>query len=354
MKHVDILMRQAVSDNVFPGAALLVSKEDSILFFEAYGKANVFSQVPMTRDTMLDLASLTKPLSTTLAIMKLVQKGLLSLEQNLGCLLPGFEDTDKKAVNIINLLVHNSGLPDYRPYYKKLCGLPFIDRKKALYNMLLRESMVYATGRKVIYSDIGFMILRQVVEYLSEKPLDVFVYDEIYRPLGLEDLFYVTLSSSSPKKVFAATEVCEWRGTLVEGVVHDENSYVMGGVEGHSGLFGTADNIFRLLYELLQNFYLKPGSGVFDTNLVSFFLKSHKGSPRAVGFDTPSAVNSSSGSLFSKKSVGHLGFTGTSFWMDLENSIIVVLLTNRVHPSRANIRIRAFRPVLHDAVMKNI
>ncbi len=348
--QINDLMRKGVKDKVFPGGVLLVSKNDSIVFFEAYGYANIFSKRIMTKNTVFDLASLTKPLATTLAVMKLIQQGKLDLEQNLGTVLPEFRNTNKKQIAIRNLLCHNSGLPDYRPYYIELLKIPYNFRKKALRNFLINEPLIHPIGKNVLYSDLGFMVLEWIVEKVSGRSLDYFVIQDIYRPLGLEHLFFVNLNSESYMDCFAATELCPWRKILLDGLVHDDNAYVVGGIAGHAGLFGTAMDVKVLLSSLLFAFH--EHSHDFKKELINKFFERQQGSDRALGFDTPSLSDSSCGSLFSKRSIGHLGFTGTSFWMDLDQSIIVILLTNRVHPSRDNNKIKKFRPILHDTVME--
>ena len=328
MAGVDALMRQAVSKRVFPGAVLLVSKEGSIVCHNAYGFADLFSRRSMTTETIFDLASLTKPLATALAVVILIQQGDLGTEQELGDILPAFKKDQKSTIKVRHLLYHNSGLADYRPYYKEIAHLPTEKRKQALRNLLVIEPLIYPIGTKVVYSDLGFMILEWMVEHVSGKRLDRFVSEMIYDPLGLDNLFFVDLNVKKPRGVFAATEQCPWRKILLAGQVHDENAYVVGGVQGHAGLFGTAAAVHRLVDKLLSAYQgIHPGS-LFQ--------------------------NSSAGRYFSANSVGHLGFTGTSFWMDLDRFIIVIMLTNRVHPTRANMAIKAFRPELHDAVMKSL
>jgi CubicO group peptidase (beta-lactamase class C family) len=354
MKEVNSLMRHAISERVFPGGVLLVSKEDSIIFFEPYGYADIFSKTIMTRDTVFDLASLTKPLATTLAVIKLIQQDKLDLEQTIGSILPQFKKTDKKQIRIKHLLYHNSGFPDYRPYYKKLCKLPSNIRKTALRDLLVKEPLLHPIGKRVLYSDLGFMILGWVVENVSEMRLDRFVDEEIYRPLGLENLFFVDLESAPRERKFASTELCPWRNILLNGAVHDDNAYVVGGIEGHAGLFGTAGDVNILLTELLSVYYGCSSTCLFQKDLLHNFFERQKNTDRTLGFDTPSLRGSSSGKYFSKRSVGHLGFTGTSFWMDTDSSVIVMLLTNRVHPTRDNNKIKAFRPKLHDTIMDNI
>ncbi len=226
---------------------------------------------------------------------------------------------------------------------------------------LIKEPMIYPTGKKVLYSDLGFMILCRVVENLTGMRLDHLVDETVYRPLGMTDLFFLSTDPSNGNLVehkerfeFAATEQCPWRNRVLEGAVHDDNAYVVGGIDGHAGLFGTAGGVHALLTELLAAYHGYSGNDIFQSDHVQFFLKERYGSERALGFDKPSMPDSSSGKYFSKNTVGHLGFTGTSFWMDLDRKIIVILLTNRVHPTRENEKIKDFRPKIHDAVMNCI
>lgn len=359
MEKIDSAMTAGISENVFPGAVLLVSVKSKICFFEAYGSANRLSGKKMTRNTVFDLASLTKPLATTLAVMKLVQEGRLEIEDRLAAVLPQCSNTEKEDIRIINLLLHDSGLSDYRPYYLSLCDLPCDKRERALMDLLVKEPLLCRPGENVLYSDLGYMFLRRVIETVSGFRLDRFVYDNIYGPLGLENLFFVDLDYKESKgkdinRSFAATEICSWRNILLEGVVHDENAYVMGGIEGHAGLFGTAGDAHILLSELLFSFHGMSKRDVIDGKLANHFLRRRERADRALGFDAPSLIGSSSGIHFSRNSVGHLGFTGTSFWMDLDKAVIVILFTNRVHPLRENVKIKEFRPALHDIVMESL
>ncbi|MFO7666196.1 MAG: serine hydrolase [Desulfobacterales bacterium] len=356
MEQVEKLMERAVEENIFPGGVLLVSVKGSVVFYNAFGFANIISHERMIKDTVFDLASLTKPLATTIAVMKLVQEGRLETYSSLGSILPQFRNTEKELIEISNLLCHNSGFPDYRPYYLIMKDIPQYKRRDALRDMLVKEPLISKPGKNALYSDLGFMALRWVVETVSGQRLDCFVADEIYEPLSLKNLFFVDLNPEYKKRktgnrIFAATEICPWRNELIEGVVHDENAYAAGGIEGHAGLFGTAQDVNFLLTKLLFTFHGISDDSLFATELVKTFFNRQEGTDWALGFDTPSLAGSSCGRYFSPKSVGHLGFTGTSFWMDIDRFVTVVLLTNRVHPSRDNVKIKEFRPVLHDAVM---
>lgn len=355
MPEVDRLMRKAVGDGVFPGAVLLVGRGENVLFRSAYGDANRFTGEPMTPDTVFDLASLTKPLATTLAVMRLHQQGRLDVGQLLASVLPAFKGSDKGGVTIAQLLSHTSGLPDYRPFYLELAACPVSDRKNALRARLMQEPLLCAPGERMLYSDLDFMILEWVVENVSGRRLDRFVAEDVHAPLGAADaLFFIDLNLSRPPGRFAATEQCPWRGRLIEAEVHDENAHALGGVAGHAGLFGTAEGVHRALSELLNAYHREEGGRLFDCRTVHRFFQRVPGTDKALGFDMPAPVAPSCGRFFPSTGIGHLGFTGTSFWVYVEQSVSVILLTNRVHPDRANIAIRSFRPVIHDAVMEAV
>lgn len=361
VNQIHKLMKKGISDNVFPGGVLLVAVSGCIKFFKSYGYADIFSKQKMTTDTRFDLASLTKPLATTLAVMKLVQEGRLNLDDKLGVLIKEFGATDKKDISIRQLLHHNSGLPDYIPYYKETGMDSYKEDQKILRKLLLKTSLHSPIGKIELYSDVGFMILNWVVERISGISLNQYVEKHIYDPMGIDTkkgLFFVDLNSVDPvkkkKRCFAATEYCPLRKVVLNGVVHDENAYAAGGVEGHAGLFGNAESVYAVLSALMDGYHTVEKEIIFPKRMLTLFLKCEKNNKRPLGFDSPSPANSSAGQYFSKESVGHLGFTGTSFWMDLERKIIVILLTNRIHPSRENLKIRDFRPILHDVVMENM
>jgi CubicO group peptidase (beta-lactamase class C family) len=355
MPEVDRLMRRALADEVFPGAVLLAGRGEHVLIHAAYGVANRFTGQPMTTATFFDLASLTKPLATTLAVMRLYQQAQLDPEQHLASVLPAFDGSDKSRVTIAQLLSHTSGLPDYRLFYQELAAQPAPERKALLRTWLVQEPLLCAPGERMLYSDLDFMILEWVVEIVSGRRLDRLVAEEIYAPLAAADtLFFIDLSRAPAVGRFAATEQCAWRGRLIEAEVHDENAHALGGVAGHAGLFGTAEGVHRALAELLNAYHRQDGGRLFDRRTVHRFFQRVPGTDKALGFDMPAPVNPSCGKFFPPTSIGHLGFTGTSFWVHIEQSVVVILLTNRVHPDRSNIAIRGFRPVIHDAVMSAI
>jgi len=357
MESVDAGMKKAVEEGVFPGGVLLVSCKGHILFHEAYGQADLYTGRSVTKNKVFDLASLTKPLATTLAVMKLEEQCKLHLGQAIGEIIDGFHNRSTAAITVRQLLDHTSGLADYRPYFEQLRVLTEPERRKQFRELLLREELVNPIGTQTLYSDIGFMILNWIVETVSGERLDRLVQNEIYAPYGIQDLFFVDLmrqKGHESSRQFAATENCPWRKKVITGEVHDDNAFTVGGIDGHAGLFGTADAVGRLLTALQELFHGYREDGILTAETVLRYLTRQKEGARVLGFDTPSPVDSSCGHYFSRKTVGHLGFTGTSFWMDLDQEVNVILLTNRIHPSRKNVRIREFRPIIHDIIMKNI
>ncbi len=355
LKQPHRLMQQAVSDGVFPGAVLLVEQGGAVRHFEAYGLADSESGELATTDTVFDLASLTKPLATTLCVMKLMADNHFSLETRLGELLPETRGTDKVDLSIEQLLRHTSGLPAYRPFFKSLAGISFSRARSLLTELLLQEPLADRPGVRTAYSDLGFMALRMVIEAVSNKRMDAFLYTDIYRPLGIEKLFYIDLETDAAVAgSVAATSRCPWRGRMIKGEVEDENAWAVGGIDGHAGLFGTAGELRSILAVLTAVYHGRGRTDLFPRALVRQFLRVDGKSQRTPGFDIPSPFDSSAGKYFSKSTVGHLGYTGTSFWMDLSAGVIIILLTNRVHPSRKNERIREFRPFIHDSILVSL
>ncbi len=347
-------MAAGIDSGVFPGAVLLAARGEEILIHRAFGVTDIFSCAEVTADTAFDLASLTKPLATAAAVMVLAAGGALTLDAPLAGVLPEFRHTEKAGVSIVQLLTHTSGFPAWRPVYRALRRMPQHDRKPALERMLVAMPLVDRPGRRTIYSDLGYMVLAWVVERVSGQAMDAFLDASVYGPLGVGGLFFPGPEYPGPDDSVAATEFCPWRNVLLSGRVHDDNADAAGGVAGHAGLFGTARGVHRLLSCMLAACHGDATPGVLPQDLVRRFFTPWGRSGRTPGFDRPEGPCSSAGRHFSIHSVGHLGFTGTSFWMDVDRRIIVVLLTNRVHPSRSNIGIRAFRPLIHDDVMEMV
>jgi CubicO group peptidase (beta-lactamase class C family) len=257
-------------------------------------------------------------------------------------------------LTIEQLMRHTTGLPAYRPYYRRLRQIRFEKRPACLKKLLQAENLVYPPGQRTEYSDIGFMLLRWAIEEVSRQRLDRYVEQALYRCLEIEALFYNAIGEPRRPYAYAATENCSWREILLKGQVHDDNAFVVGGVDGHAGLFGSVEGVHRLLVCLLQTYLQPKADCFFAPQLVQRLWTPLVRGGFALGFDTPSAGVSSSGRFFSPQSVGHLGFTGTSFWVDPTREVIVVLLTNRVHPDRSDERIQEFRPRIHDHIMQSL
>jgi serine-type D-Ala-D-Ala carboxypeptidase len=349
------LLEKGLTEGVYPGAVLLVASHGQINFIKEVGNLSIIPNVlPMKKDTIFDLASLTKPLATTLAIMRLVDRGQISLDESLSEIIRSYPLKDKKDLTLRSILNHCAGLKDWAPYYLDIMDYKEGERKKALRKRIIEEPLLYPLGMHCLYSDLGFMILEWAIEESSGESLRNFVHKNFYGPLGLRRIFLSKGDLPFEKKEFAATEDCPWRKRVIQGEVHDENAYAAGGYSGHAGLFGTAEEIF-ILADLLREHYLGKRNDFFSPDVVREFFRRQeivKGCTWALGWDTPSSKDSSAGRHISANSVGHLGFSGTSLWMDLDKDITAIFLSNRIHPSRNNVKIKSFRPVLHDLIFR--
>ncbi|NLA74116.1 MAG: beta-lactamase family protein, partial [Deltaproteobacteria bacterium] len=337
-----VLLAALGSEIIFTGAAGLLSTSDP--------------QAAVRIDSIFDLASLTKPFATTLGIMKLVDKGIISLDQPIAELLPSNVPDEKKEITVRLLLCHSSGLIDWRPYYIDLVKHPPEKRKDILREQILTGPLGYPCGKGTRYSDIGFMLLEWIIEFSSGMKMDEFLMDCFYKPLGLNRTFLVNQKAPFSPDEIAATENCPWRKKVIRGEVHDENAYALGGYSGHAGLFGCAEELFILLNMLRGHYYSFRDDFLRPETVQQFFSRqcADPAGTWALGWDTPSPQGSSAGRYFKEKSVGHLGYTGTSVWMDLEQDIMVILLSNRVHPTRENTGIKLYRPMIHDLIQESI
>jgi serine-type D-Ala-D-Ala carboxypeptidase len=363
------LLEAGVSQGVFTAAVALVGLKGKLRW---EGAAGAWSRDPgaaaVTLDTVFDLASLTKPLATTLALMVLAGRGQIDLATPLGEVLPApWLPPDKRPLTLRSLLTHRAGLPAWRPFYQEVLAAPPEARPTLLERLAAAAPLEYPPDTATLYSDLGFMLLKAVVESLSGETLDRFCGEEIYRPLGLQILGFIPLpllaravqptknqKLKTKNRFSAATEPGLIPGRPPGGEVHDENAWAAGGVAGHAGLFGPGREVFRLVASLWQA-YGGEQIGPLAPAAVRHFLAVPPGAHRACGFDTPGRdpAARAAGRYFSPRSVGHLGFTGTSFWLDLETGQMVVLLTNRVHLGREDkTKIAAFRPRFHEAASR--
>jgi serine-type D-Ala-D-Ala carboxypeptidase len=346
---------------VYPGAAAGVAlgppERRKVFLFTAGATGLGKEDQPIDRETCFDLASLTKPLATTLAVLCLIKEGKLGFAETLSSFFGGATPPEKQTITIRHLLGHTSGLPAHRPYHEHLLLLPLSERRQQLRSYLLAEPLLHEPGRQSLYSDLDFMLLGMIIEERTGQRQEEVVTKRVLQPLGLqEELFYPRSGSEEKKRSFAATENCPWRERVLRGEVHDDNAHVLGGVAGHAGLFGTLGGVMALAVHLLDVRQGRASHSHYRADDLRECISSRnpKGGSSVLGFDTPSPAGSSAGRYFSKTSIGHLGFTGTSFWIDPEKELVVVLLTNRIHPTRENDRIKTFRPRFHDLAVENL
>jgi len=365
-------MEAAVGRRVFPGAVLLVRAGTRVFYLRAFGQRSVEPQpAPMHEDTIFDVASLTKAFATSVAMMTLVRDGKIRLDDRVTRFFHNFGLFGKTHLTFRHLLSHSSGLAAWKPFYKEIASIEkrggrihFLGSPAAkahVYQLLHQEHVEAAPGTRTLYSDLGFILLGAVIEQIAGHGLDRFCLEHVFRPLGALHTGFVDLSALRLHRAepldgdVAPTERCPWRKRVLCGEVHDDNAYAMGGVAGHAGVFAPARDLDAMLVALRACY--AGTNPLIPARLVQEFWSrdtSVAGSTWCLGWDTPSPSGSSSGSSFSPHSVGHLGFTGGSVWLDLERDRHVILLSNRVHPSRDNDLIKAFRPHIHDVIAKAI
>ncbi len=342
-------MARAVTEGVFPGAVLALWHQGKT-YLEAFGWRSLVPQKETNHeDTLYDLASLTKPLVTTLITLRLIHHGRLALDERPWETLGG--PPWFKEVRVFHLLAHQAGFPAHRPYFARLVTYPREKRPFLLTQWILAEPPAYPVGYKEVYSDLGFYLLGRLLEEKTGKGLDQLFFESLKELFEKSPPLLFRPRGQCLRQEIAPTEICPWRGKLLRGEVHDENTWAVGGVAGQAGLFGTAQAVLRLLVLWLEA-YRGQSHAFLTPDLVQTFWDWGRPGQRALGFDRPSPQGSSAGEFISPRAVGHLGFTGTSFWIDLERDLIMVLLSNRVHPHRKNEKIRAFRPVIHDLLFQ--
>lgn len=370
LARVDRALDQAIAKSQIPGAVVLarMPHDGEVMLHESVRGVAVQKpeRIAMARDTIFDLASLTKPIVTATSLMLLVAEGRVDLDDPVVKVLPAFGERGKESVTIRHLLTHTSGLKPWRPFHEallererkkgeRLLGTPAA--REAVLERIHRSSLVHDPGEAAVYGDLDFILLGAIVEEIAGQPLDGFAHERIFAPLGMTDTRFVRLGDGAPevpdaeRRRFAATENCPWRGKVLWGEVHDPNAWAMGGVAGHAGLFATADDVMRFAVCVLDVWHGR--SDALPREWLRTFLTRNEVPDQttwALGWDTPTPGASSSGKHFSPGSVGHLGFTGTSLWIDLEREAVVVMLTNRVHlvAKRSKFELRS---AVHDLVM---
>jgi len=343
------ILNEAVAAHAFPGAVVAVGRHDTVLYLQAFGNLDYEHHQPVTTRTVYDIASLTKVVGLTTAMMQLVEQGRVELDAPAVRYVPAFHDS---TITVRHLLTHSSGLPAFKQWW------PRVHSRADMLTLVNNEPLEQPPGTKMVYSDIGAMVMMEIVENVTGQRLDRYLKSHLFDPLGMPDTRYLPPRSWLTR--IAPTELdSTYRHTMVRGVVHDENAYSMGGISGHAGLFSTAPDLAKFAQFLLRGGTREPGAGsrtsgarLLDSATIAMFTRVQDASfsSRALGWDTPSGT-SSAGSHFSPQSFGHTGFTGTSIWMDPTQDLFVILLTNRVHPTRENTRIFTVRRAVADAAV---
>ena len=351
------LLEESVAAKAFPGAVVAVGRHDTVLFLHAFGHLDYEHGRRVTTRTVYDLASLTKVVGLTTAMMQLVEGGKVGLDTPAVRYVPAFHDS---TVTVRQLLTHASGLPAWRPFWQR------VHTREEMFALVNAEPLEQPPGTKMVYSDLGAMVLTEIVEHVTGERLDRYLRIHLFRPLGMRDTRY--LPPAGWRSRIAPTEIdTAYRHRLIVGEVHDENAASMGGISGHAGLFGTAPDLARFAQLMLRTLRGESSSrrarartprgtvevhlpgGFVDSATVAMFTQVQDPalSSRALGWDTPSE-GSSAGTRLSARAFGHTGFTGTSIWIDPGQDLFVILLTNRVHPTRANEQILQVRPRVAD------
>lgn len=338
------LLSRAVADGATPAAVIEVGREDGPIWRAAFGRLTYEDDAPRTTaETLFDLASLTKVISTTSLAMRALDAGQLRLDDRVREYVPGWRGSDRHDVSIRDLLAHCSGLTAYLPFFRDYQG------RTEFEHAICSLPLEYEPRTKTVYSDLGFMLLGFILQDVLDGPLEQ-LFDDVRASFTGARLRFNPPIDWRPHT--APTEVDPWRGRLVVGEVHDENAYALGGAAGHAGLFGTAPAVGDFARKVLETFHAETALARRETMQV-FAARTVDvpGSPRALGWDTM-LPTSSCGTRLSPRAIGHTGFTGTSLWIDPEQDLYIVLLTNRVHPTRENNRLPHMRGAIHDAVVE--
>ena len=336
------ILQQAIADRAFPAAAIEVGNAHQPLWREAFGRLTFDPESSPTQDdTVFDLASLTKVISTTTLVMRHVEQGILSLDDPIAEHVSGWRDEGSVVATIRDLLAHSAGLAAHAPLYRDHQG------RDAFEVAILDTPRAYEPRSKSIYSDLGFMLLGFILDRITPLATQ---FDTLRVQMGnIHDLQF--LPPAIWKSKTAPTRIDPWRQHLLVGEVDDDNAWALGGVAGHAGLFGVVGSVGEFARHVMQ--VLEGRIGAFTQTTAETFVTRRTeipGSSRALGWDTM-LPTSSCGTRMSPRAFGHVGFTGTSLWIDPERSVYVTLLTNRVHPTPENNAITRVRPPLHDAII---
>lgn len=343
---LDSIIEAAIADRASPGAAIAVGRSGRVVALKGHGRTDWKEDAPAVTDsTLYDLASLTKVVATTTAAMILEEEGRLNLDTAVARYLPGFDAPDKAAITPRMLLAHNSGMNAYHVLYREAKG------REEYLKAINARPLAHPPGTHTEYIDWNLIVLQLVIERVTGEPLDEFLRKRVFGPLGMRDTRFNPPESLRPR--VAPTEVQAFRGGQVWGVVHDENAWSLGGVAGHAGLFSSARDLAVFATMMLNGGEYGGVRILRPETIARWTRRQNPASSRALGWDTP-YPGSSAGRHFSPASFGHTGFTGTSIWMDPANRVFVVLLTNRINPTRDNPRLGPLRSAVANAVQGSV
>jgi serine-type D-Ala-D-Ala carboxypeptidase len=343
---VHLVLVRALADSAFPGAYAVVGSRSGILAKVSVGHLDWHPSPAPDEDTIWDLASLTKVVGMTTAVMQLWERGKLELDAWLGRYLSGFGGPHKEKVTLRRLLSHSAGLPAWRPLHLEATSAA------AALQLVYAAPLDTVPGSRVLYSDLGAILVGEVIRQVSGEALSEYLTRQVFRPLGMNSTMFRPDTSLLPR--IAPTEFDPWRGRHLRGEVHDENAHFLGGVAAHAGLFSTARDLTMFAQMLLSGGSYR-GRRIVDRNTIATFTSPQDPAlgSRALGWELADGRNSA-GQRLSARAFGHTGFTGTSLWIDPARDLFVLLLTNRVNPSRENRRITLVRAALCDAVASAI
>jgi CubicO group peptidase (beta-lactamase class C family) len=329
--QIDKIMQSAINDSVFPGGVVGVLRNGSLIWQEAYGYHDYSKTKSVQANGVYDLASISKIMATTTSMMKLVDEGKVSLDDPVSKYIPEYNEGKKSEITIRHFLLHTSGLPAFRIYVDEL------RTREELIEAVRNEPLINEPGEEYVYSDLGFILLAEIIHEVSGKRLDEYVHDEFFDPMGMTSTTY------NPENIgrfltnrIPPTEIdTVYNRGLVHKKVHDERAYFMDGVSGHAGLFSSVQDMAKYFFMLLNDGNY-GGHQYLSPEIINLFT-SHQSpiNQRGLGFDRKSEGFSTAGTLTSENSFGHTGFTGTSFWVDPDENIAIIILTNRTYPNRS-------------------
>jgi len=363
-KQVDNIIENGIKNHSFPSAVLVVGNSNGVIYQNAYGRLTYDDDAKSTTlRTIYDLASVTKVIATTSAVMKLYDYGKIDLYSPVAFYIADFASNGKSDITIMNLLLHNSGLTAWTPFYMDST----MDSPAKVKYAIFTCSKEYETGTRTLYSDYNAFLLGDIAERVSGRKLNKFCKDDIFTPLGMTDTDFL-IPLTEDYRIAPTENDTYWRNELLIGYVHDELAAMLEGISGNAGLFSTGPDLFKFMQMMLRKgIYFderKMNKGIvpdtmFRPETIDMFTTSVTGlgytNTRALGWETkpePTKYPPQCGNKFSNNCFGHTGYTGTSVWCDKEKDLIVILLTNRIYPKRGNEEIRNIRPKVHDEICR--